>query len=150
MITAVDIIKALTVQCRGLLGCDVNDRDISEGFDRPSFFIEIVDFRNEDIGEGLRGDTLSIYIYYFNERRETGYLNLLKARESIREMLAVPIQITDGYSLTPDDIVETINKADMTYIVNFDAVLYQFRPEAEGEFMQELEVNGQLQKSEES
>ena len=90
MVTAVDIIKTLTVRCRELLGCDVNDRDISEGFERPSFFIEIVDFKNEDIGELLRGDTLNIYIYYFNEKRLTGYLDLLKARESIRELLATP------------------------------------------------------------
>ena len=114
MVTAVDIIKTLTVRCRELLGCDVNDRDISEGFERPSFFIEIVDFKNEDIGELLRGDTLNIYIYYFNEKRLTGYLDLLKARESIRELLATPLQIIDGYSLTADEIVETINKADMT------------------------------------
>ena len=81
MITAIDIIKAFTVQCRDLLGCDVNDRDISEGFERPSFFIEIVDFRNEDIGQEIRGDSLNMYIYYFNEKREVGYLRLLEARE---------------------------------------------------------------------
>ena len=139
MVTAVDIIKTLTVRCRELLGCDVNDRDISEGFERPSFFIEIVDFKNEDIGELLRGDTLNIYIYYFNEKRLTGYLDLLKARESIRELLATPLQI-----------VETINKADMTYITNFDVTIYQQRPEADAPYMEELAINGQQQSSEEN
>lgn len=143
MITAVDIIRAFTVQCRDLLGCDVNDRDISEGFERPSFFIEIVDFRNEDIGQEIRGDSLNMYIYYFNEKREVGYLRLLEAREKIRELLAAPVPITDGYSLTPDDVIETINKGDMTYIVNFNVDVWQRRPEPEGEYMQELEVNGQ-------
>ena len=150
MVTAVDIIKTLTVHCRELLGCDVNDRDISEGFERPSFFIEIVDFKNEDIGELLRGDTLNIYIYYFNEKRITGYLDLLKARESIRELLATPLQIIDGYSITADEIVETINKADMTYITNFDVTIYQPRPEADAPYMEELAINGQQQSSEEN
>lgn len=149
MVTAVDIIKTLTVRFRELLGCDVNDRDISEGFERPSFFIEIVDFKNEDIGELLRGDTLNIYIYYFNEKRLTGYLDLLKARESIRELLATPLQIVDGYSLTADEIVETINKADMTYITNFDVTIYQPRTEADAPYMEELAINGQ-QSSEEN
>lgn len=149
MVTAVDIIKTLTVRCRELLGCDVNDRDISEGFERPSFFIEIVDFKNEDIGELLRGDTLNIYIYYFNEKRLIGYLDLLKARESIRELLATPLPIVDGYSLTADEIVETINKADMTYITNFDVTIYQPRQEADAPYMEELEINGQ-QSSEEN
>lgn len=149
MVTAVDIIKTLTVRCRELLGCDVNDRDISEGFERPSFFIEIVDFKNEDIGELLRGDTLNIYIYYFNEKRLTGYLDLLKARESIRELLATPLPIVDGYSLTADEIVETINKADMTYITNFDVTIYQPRLEADAPYMEELAINGQ-QSSEEN
>ena len=143
MITAIDIIKAFTVQCRDLLGCDVNDRDISEGFERPSFFIEIVDFRNEDIGQEIRGDSLNMHIYYFNEKREVGYLRLLEAREKIRELLAAPVPIMDGYSLTPDDIIETINKGDMTYIVNFNVDVWQRRPEPKGEYMQELEVNGQ-------
>ena len=150
MVTAVDIIKTLTVRCRELLGCDVNDRDISEGFERPSFFIEIVDFKNEDIGELLRGDTLNIYIYYFNEKRLTGYLDLLKARESIRELLATPLQIVDGYSLTADEIVETINKADMTYITNFDVTIYQPSPEADAPYMEELAINGQQQSREEN
>ena len=147
MITAVEIVKALTIKCRELLQCDVNDRDISEGFTRPSFFIEVVDFNNEDIGEIIRGDTLNIYIYYFNERREIGYLNLLKARESLREMLAMPVNVEDGFSITASDIVETINKADMSYITNFDVTIYQNRPEANAPYMEELSVNGELQKS---
>ena len=81
MVTAVDIIKTLTVRCRELLGCDVNDRDISEGF---------------------------------------------------------------------DEIVETINKADMTYITNFDVTIYQPRPEADAPYMEELAINGQQQSSEEN
>lgn len=147
MITAVEIVKALTIKCRELLQCDVNDRDISEGFARPSFFIEVVDFNNEDIGEIIRGDTLNIYIYYFNEKREIGYLNLLKARESLREMLAMPVNVEDGFSITASDIVETINKADMSYITNFDVTIYQNRPEANAPYMEELSVNGELQKS---
>lgn len=147
MITAVEIVKALTIKCRELLQCDVNDRDISEGFTRPSFFIELVDFNNEDIGEIIRGDTLNIYIYYFNEKREIGYLNLLKARESLREMLAMPVNVEDGFSITASDIVETINKADMSYITNFDVTIYQNRPEANAPYMEELSVNGELQKS---
>lgn len=145
MITAVEIVKALTVKCRELLNCDVNDRDISEGFTRPSFFIEVVDFNNEDIGEIIRGDTLNIYIYYFNEKREIGYLNLLKARESLREMLAMPVSVADGFSITASDIVETINKADMSYITNFDVTIYQNRPEADAPYMEKLAVNGELQ-----
>lgn len=147
MITAVEIVKALTIKCRELLQCDVNDRDISEGFSRPSFFIEVVDFNNEDIGGIIRGDTLNIYIYYFNEKREIGYLNLLKARESLREMLAMPVNVADGFSITASDIVETINKADMSYITNFDVTIYQNRPEANAPYMEELSVNGELQKS---
>jgi hypothetical protein len=147
VITAVEIVKALTIKCRELLQCDVNDRDISEGFTRPSFFIELVDFNNEDIGEIIRGDTLNIYIYYFNEKREIGYLNLLKARESLREMLAMPVNVEDGFSITASDIVETINKADMSYITNFDVTIYQNRPEANAPYMEELSVNGELQKS---
>lgn len=142
LITAVDVIKALTVQCRNLLGCDVNDRDISEGFERPSFFIEVVDFQNEDIGILLRGDTLSISIYYFNEKRETGYLNLLKARELIREMLAQSVQVAEGYSITADEIEEHINKADMSYITNFDVTIYQRREEADAPYMETLVYNG--------
>jgi hypothetical protein len=147
VITAVEIVKALTIKCRELLQCDVNDRDISEGFSRPSFFIEVVDFNNEDIGGIIRGDTLNIYIYYFNEKREIGYLNLLKTRESLREMLAMPVNVADGFSITASDIVETINKADMSYITNFDVTIYQNRPEANAPYMEELSVNGELQKS---
>lgn len=146
MVTAVDIVKALTIKCRELLGCDVNDRDLSEGFERPSFFIEVVDFKNADIGEIIRGDTFTVYIYYFNERRETGYLTLLKARESLRELLAMPIPITDGFSIVADEIAENISKADMSYITNFDVTLYQNRPQPDGTYMEELAINGQLQK----
>ena len=63
--------------------------------------------------------------------------------------MATPLQIIDGYSLTADEIVETINKADMTYITNFDVTIYQQRPEADAPYMEELAINGQ-QSSEEN
>lgn len=145
MVTSIDIIKALTIQCRSLLGCDVNDRDISEGFDRPSFFVEINDFDGDDIGERLKADTYNISISYFNEKRKTGYLELLKSREALREMLAKPIKVSEGFSITADDIPEeTINKADMTYITTFDVSIRQFRDDIDAPYMEELQYTGNL------
>ena len=62
MVTSIDVIKALTIQCRSLLGCDVNDRDISEGFDRPSFFVEINDFDTK--GVYFSNDKYAPYVAY--------------------------------------------------------------------------------------
>lgn len=59
----------------------------------------------------------------------------------------MPVSVADGFSITASDIVETINKADMSYITNFDVTIYQNRPEADAPYMEELAVNGELQKS---
>ena len=60
-------------------------------------------------------------------------------------MLAMPVGVADGFSITASDIVETINKADMSYITNFDVTIYQNRPEADAPYMEKLAVNGELQ-----
>ena len=58
----------------------------------------------------------------------------------------MPIPITDGFSIVADEIAENISKADMSYITNFDVTLYQNRPQPDGTYMEELAINGQLQK----
>ena len=60
-------------------------------------------------------------------------------------MLAKPIKVSEGFSITADDIPEeTINKADMTYITTFDVSIRQFRDDIDAPYMEELQYTGNL------
>ena len=73
------VIKALTVAIRDCLGVEENDRDIEEGYTRPSFFIEVQDIQDSELTDEYTWEDYTIDIYFFAPERETGYIDLLHA-----------------------------------------------------------------------
>ena len=51
MITTIEIIKALTLMIREQFPLyPINDKDLSEGFDRPCCFITVDSMKNDTVG----------------------------------------------------------------------------------------------------
>ena len=68
MYTVINVIKALS----GLIETNfpeypVNDRDIEEGFDRPSYFIDIEETVAENVTQCLIRERCQLKLYFFAE-----------------------------------------------------------------------------------
>ncbi len=80
MITVADIIRAVSIQLRAL-GYPVKDVDIMKEIPRPCLVIEAEELKSSSLTHFLQEETNSLVVYYFAQRRETGYAELLRLKK---------------------------------------------------------------------
>ena len=111
MYTVINVIKALS----GLIETNfpeypVNDRDIEEGFDRPSYFIDIEETVAEHITQYLIRETCQLKLYFFAENNYHGFLALLQMRSQLLDLLRRPLPVTND-----DEDVVVFVETDAVY-----------------------------------
>lgn len=137
MYTVINVIKALS----GLIETNfpnypVHDRDIEEGFVRPSYFIDIEETVAENVTQYLIRESCQLKIYFFAENNYHGFLNLLQMRASLLDLLRMPLPVTDdnnevvGHILFTDVSAEVF-KADKALECSLSSEWVQQRPESE-------------------
>lgn len=151
MLSIIDIIRALSE----MIGehyprYPVNDRDLTEEFPRPSYFIDVGDITTELATNGYTSEKCNIEIYFFTEDIYQGFLELLDMKNDLIGRLAKPLQVTseDG-ELTAhvvfNDLKATISKADKALRIDIESELVQPIPELDypyNDYMEQLEFNG--------
>lgn len=152
MLSIIDIIRALSL----LIGekfpdYPVNDRDITEEFPRPSYFIDVGDIVTELATNGFTREKTQLEIFFFCEDIYQGFLQLLDMKNELIQVLSKPIKVTseDG-ELTAhvvlNNLTITISKADKALKVEGESELVQAIPELNYpnyDYMEELEVKGE-------
>ena len=131
MYSVIDIIKALSLLIeKHFPAYPVNDRDLTEGFDRPSYFIDVDRVETSDITAYLMQEESDIVLYFFEEDNYRGFLKLLQMKNSLVTVLKDPLELTndDGDTVmhvTLDSLTTTVSKADKALICSFSTVLVQ-------------------------
>lgn len=138
MITTIEIIKSLTIMIREIFPeYPVSDRDLNEGFDRPCCFITVDSMENDTIGL-YYADTDDVVITFFAERREVGFLSLLKIKNTLREKLNETLEISEFFHLTFDDVRHHFNKNDMVLETRFSVFTVQSHTDKEYEGLPDM------------
>lgn len=138
----IDVTKALTLLLMDNFSTiTVTDQDIEEGFDRPCFYIDIVNTESGNVGE-FDESTMQFSIYYFCKNINTGYLELLNMKNNLLPILKKPVKISEDFYFTCDNLSFVINKADKVLTVNFDVELIQEEEkDTEKDYMDNLIIN---------
>ena len=138
MITVADIIRAVSVQLRAL-GYPVKDVDIAKEIPRPCLVIEAEELKSSSLTHFLQEETNSLVVYYFAQRRETGYAELLRLKNDLQIILLEPLEIAEGFYITADELEAEVNKSDMVLSVRFETYMVQEVPPESEEETEELE-----------
>ncbi|MEK4715340.1 phage tail terminator family protein [Sporosarcina sp. FSL K6-5500] len=104
-------------------GIEVNSEDVSEGFNRPSFFVEFLNIaRSSD--ENQVHKSLSVQIYYFPTDRYKYAIEVLEMQETLENMFDLKLAIKDRLIN-----VEDINTGTVDGVLNcsFDLAFYDGR-----------------------
>ena len=131
MYSVIDIIKALSLLIeKHFPEYPVNDRDLTEGFDRPSYFIDVDRVETTDLTAYLMQEESDIVLYFFEEDNYRGFLKLLQMKNQLVTVLKDPLELTndDGDTVmhvTLDSLTTTVSKADKALICSFSTVLVQ-------------------------
>lgn len=110
----------------------VQNTDISEGFKRPCFFLDLEGVDTDRVGTYYE-DGLSFRLYYFAANTYKGFLDLLKKRDAIIKLLQDTTRLDPdeeseqyGFVIQADDGIRSdINQADKVLQIAFTVDLVQ-------------------------
>ena len=138
MITVTKIISALSGQLR-TLGYPVKDVDITKNIPRPCLTVEAEHISCEAAASDYCGETATLTVYYFAERREKGYAELLKCHDDLQMIFRDSLKVTDGFFILPGETEYSINKSDMALIATFELqTVQELERDMDTELMEEL------------
>lgn len=93
MITYKDIKIAINKKLK-TLGIEINSKDVTEGFIRPSFFVEFLNpIRSSD--ENQVHKSLSVQIYYFPTDRYEYSIEMLDMQEKLEYLFDIKLPVGD-------------------------------------------------------
>ena len=139
MITVTKIISALSAKLREL-GYPVKDVDITKQIPRPCLVVEAENIVCEQATSDYFGENVTLTVYYFAERREKGYAELLQLHDDLQRIFRKSFEVADGFFVFSGESEYSINKADMALIASFEINTVQESDDdsADGEIMEEL------------
>lgn len=122
MITYADILKAINDKL-DVTGIEINSRDVTEGFNRPSFFVQLNN--NQRSGDENQVHKLSIVqIYYFPKDRYEYAIDVLNMQETLGELFDLKLPVSDRL-INVDNFDTFIN--DGVLNCTFDIEFYSAR-----------------------
>ncbi|MCF0154097.1 DUF6838 family protein [Megasphaera sp.] len=148
MLSVINIIKVLTETIEeNFPGYPVNDRDVEENFPRPSSFIDVETVTGDNVTPEYVRETSQLVLYFFATDNYRGFLDLLKIKDKLLEILNLPLEIKDDSGnvlahVTFDEVNVNIEKADKALTCGMTSVLIQQRNEDDDiPMMEDLDVN---------
>ena len=124
MITYKDIKKAVNTRLSTKFeGIEINSNDVTEGFNRPSFFVQITNpIRTGEVDQVYK--SLTVQVYYFPTNHNDNSIELLEIQESLESAFDMKLLIEDRYiNINDTNTVET----DGVLNLSFDIAFYDGR-----------------------
>lgn len=148
MLSVIDIIKSLSLLVeKNFPNYPVNDRDLQEGFERPSYFIDVEDVQGENLTACYVKETANLSLYFFEEDIYSGFLKLLDMKNKLLELLREPLALADENGVIVahvvfNDVGVTISKADKALTCTMTSELVQAREDSEKNlpFIESIEI----------
>lgn len=126
MITVIDIIRALTERLeKEFPNYPVTTRDLTEGFDRPSYYIDVEEVRSGQLTSDYVREAADLIIYYFAEDIYKGFLDLLNVKAKLQEILDEPLKVEVGCHAVFSNVNITISNTDKALICTCSTEIIQ-------------------------
>lgn len=146
MLSVVDVIRSLTELINtNYSQYKIIDCDVDEGFDRPSFFIDVEDVNTSWVATDYIKESSNIQIVFFAENRYEGFLDLLDMKNNLTVLFDEPLYISDETSEYYVSLLTTnsdLYKQDKVLTFNIQAELIQKIERVDNSpYMEQLECN---------
>lgn len=146
LLSVVDIIRSLTdLVTKYYPQYKIIDYDISEGFEKPCFFIDVEDVQTSWEASDYLKESSNIKIVFFAENRYEGFLDLLDMKNNLTILFNDPLLVSDGKTEYYVSLLNTnseLFKSDKVLTFDITADLIQKVERVENNpNMEELSVN---------
>ncbi|KOR88776.1 phage tail terminator family protein [Paenibacillus solani] len=140
MVTLKEIITAINERLIAIApDVEIQSNDISEGYQTPSFFVELEDVRSAQYGSWGRERSIPVVIYYFPTERQHKQIELLDMQEKLEQGFIKPFEIMKGFTVFPSELNAT--KTDGVLQFSFDLYTLEYDLTETGEDITELHLN---------
>jgi len=121
----------------------VTSNDISEGFDRPSFFIDILNPKANMISESLKKREFTLKLSYFPTDRVENSIELLTTQEELEKQFVEKTKLLipdEGYLVTDSCELNTVKKV-LHCEIEIESYHRVTSNEVDGELIEDIEIN---------
>lgn len=119
-------------------GVPIQSSDIEEGFERPSFFVEL-ETTTAAYGSRSRERRVPVVIYYFPKDRYQNQIELLEVQEQLETVFQGTLFITDGFAVSPSELSGLV--IDGVLQLSFDIYYIETYATESGPDIEELSLN---------
>lgn len=146
MLNTIDVIRSLTELINNHYPqYQITDYDVSEGFEKPCFFIEPEDVKTDWVASDYLRESSNIKIVFFAEDLYTGLCDLLDMKNNLTILFNDPLLVSDGKTEYYVSLLNTnseLFKSDKVLTFDITADLIQKVERVENNpNMEELSVN---------
>lgn len=96
MITYKQIKKAINAKLTEKFAFEINSKDISEGFIRPSFFVDFENMSKTGLESQIER-SFTVRIYFFPTNKESYSMEILDVLEGLEEIFDLKLHVEDRY-----------------------------------------------------
>ncbi|OPG98984.1 hypothetical protein B2I21_07465 [Chryseobacterium mucoviscidosis] len=114
----------------------IQTTDISEGFQRPSLFVDFEDATRSAYNSSSVERTIPVVIFYFPKDRHKYKLELLRVQQVLEDAFSGHFTIQDGFVVYPET---TCDRVDGVLQCRFDVYYIQQIEDDTGEVMASLD-----------
>lgn len=135
MITYKDVKLAINNKLLGAFDVEITSKDIKEGFNRPSFFVDFDNMARSSTEEQVSKE-FTVRIYYFPRNRYEYSIEVLEVQEELEELFELKLEVLDRKF----NVMETISEiVDGVLVFSFDIQFYDGKELEEAPYMKELD-----------
>lgn len=129
MLPIEEILAAVNTKLKEAFHIDINSNDVTEGFDRPSFYVVFDNVAKTDYLRGFKRN-LTVRIYYFPTNRYKYQLEILEKQQGIEALFRLGLQVNNRHL----NIVEGIESyiTDGVLQISFDLEFYDVPEDNDG------------------
>jgi hypothetical protein len=143
VLTLKEIVRAINDKVEEVLpNIPIQSKNISDGYARPSLFIDLDNLTTSDYIGGKRERRLQVIIYFFPKDRTKTKMEILEVQEILEQAFSDQLMIKEGFAVYPFEL----NSVKVDGILQFSFEIYTLETkendqESNADYMLELDVS---------
>ncbi|MBP2027402.1 hypothetical protein J2Z35_001196 [Acetoanaerobium pronyense] len=140
MIKYTDILKAINAKIKEAFpDKEIQSKDITEGFERPSFFIDFSNMAASEMMNYFRNRVTTIVIYYFPSDRYKNRIEILGIQDKLEEIFLDMLKVNEDFIITINETEANIVDGILQFSFDLETV-EQIERESPEPLIEELDI----------
>ena len=140
MIKYTDILEAINTKINEAFpDIEIQSKDITEGFARPSFFVEFSRISASEMMNFYKNRVITVIIYYFPSSRYKNRIEILEKQDKLEDIFLDMLQVNESFVITINETETNIVDGGLQFSFDLETV-EQLERETPEPLIEELDM----------